>query len=417
MSSPDDDSVASTPRPLPTPITRVILAGIEHSRLGGVAGFMNTMAHGFLGRGYTVEIIGMKPTPPEDEITFERDPRITMRTVYEAEPPAWVSLRRRDRLNRRKVAAFTAWQRSHDQAIERLRPIVSQWGPETLVICTQIYAMEHLVPAGLETGRPGGPFVIAQYHGSRDGSVRQKSIRRLRTWYRDADRLIALTEKDARQFQQLDGMNNTGWIPNPIAPPRVTTPPQRRNEVISLNRYAPEKSLDWLIRAWGVLSPEFPDWRLRLYGDGPLRQDLAALITSLGLEETAFLEGTTSDPETALLGSKVYALTSQHEGLPLTIAEAAQAGVPSVAFDCSPGIRALIDDGTDGIVVARNQLGGLVKGLRALMSDDDLRSSMGAQAKERSARFKLDTILDLWEHEFRMLAGTSDAAAVPDPLS
>lgn len=395
-------------RALPTPITRIVLVGIEHSRLGGVAGFMNTMAHGFLGRGYAVSIIGMKPTPIDSQIAFERDPRIQIHTIYDAEPPPWVALGRKGRLDPRKVARHRVWERSRRQAIDRLRPMVEQWGPETMVICTQIYAMEHLVPAGLQTGRRDSPYVITQYHGSREGSVRQKSIRRLRRWYADADRLIALTQEDARQFQRLDGMNNTGWIPNPIAPPRIIEAPLRRNEVVSLNRYSPEKSLDWLIRAWAVLAPEFPEWTLRLYGEGPLRPSLAALITNLDLDGVVFLEGTTSEPEMALLGSKIYALTSQHEGLPLTIAEAAQAGVPTVCFDCCPGIRALIDDEEDGLVVPPNQLALLIESLRRLMADDELRQRMGARARERSARFALDTILDLWEGQFRTLAGGAE---------
>ena len=413
MSVSRESAVMPTHQPLPTSIKRIVLIGIEHSRLGGVAGFMNTMAHGFLGRGYDVEIIGMIPTPSGSEVRFERDPRIKLRTVSESEPPEWVPLAGSGRLNLWKVAQRKAWEHSRRKAIDRLRPIVAKWGPETVVICTQIYAMEHLVPAGLQAGRPNGPYVMVQYHGSRDMSVRLKSIRRLREWYADADRLIALTEEDARQFQQLDRMNNTGWIPNPIPVARVTTPPQRRNDVISLNRYDEQKSLDWLLRAWAVVSPEFPEWTLRLYGEGPLRTPLADLITSLGIDKTAFLEGPTSKPEEALLAGKIYALSSQYEGLPLTIAEAAQAGVPTVAFDCCPGIRALIDDGDDGIVVPQNQLHGLVDGLRTLMTDDDLRLRMGTRAKERSSRFRLDAILDLWENEFRLLTGAGGIRTAP----
>jgi glycosyltransferase involved in cell wall biosynthesis len=390
--------------PESTGISRVVLAGIEHSRLGGVSGFMNTLAHGFLGRGYDVEVIGMTPTPPEAVVDLDRDPRIRLRTVYDAQPPDREKLSPLDRLSPAKVARQRRRESLAEVAIDRLRPIVASWGAETLLICTQLYAMEHLAPAGLVGGRADGPYVIAQYHGSRHMAAQLGSLQRVREWYSDADRFLALTAADAELFREKDRLNNTGFLPNPIPAPRHGDA-VRHNEVVSLNRYDEQKSLDWLLRAWAVLAPDFPDWRLRLYGEGPLRSELARVIAELGIGGSATLEGITHDGEAALRRGKIYALTSQYEGLPLTIAEAAQAGVPSVAFDCAPGIRELIEDGTDGVVVPPNHLLGLVDGLRQLMGDDDLRERMGRRAQERSARFALDPILDRWEEEMGLLTG------------
>jgi glycosyltransferase involved in cell wall biosynthesis len=381
-----------------------VLAGIEHSRLGGVSGFMNTMAHGFLGRGYDVEVIGMTPTPAGAVVDFDRDPRIRLRTIYDTQPPDWEKLGPLDRLNPGKIARQRRRDAMREVAIGRLRPTVATWGPETLVICTQIYAMEHIAPAGLVCGRPDGPYVIAQYHGSRHMSARLGSLGRLREWYADADRFLALTAADAELFRTKDWLNNTGFLPNPIPAPRQGPAP-RHNEVVSLNRYDEQKSLDWLLRAWAVLAPDFPEWRLRLYGEGPLRDDLARLVDELGIGGSATLEGITHDGEAALRRCKIYALTSQYEGLPLTIAEAAQAGVPTVSFGCAPGIRELIEDGVDGIVVPQNHLLGLVAGLRRLMGDEALREQMGRRAQERAGRFALDTILDRWEEELGLLTG------------
>jgi glycosyltransferase involved in cell wall biosynthesis len=387
-----------------TGISRVVLAGIEHSRLGGVSGFMNTMAHGFLGRGYDVEIIGMTPTTPDAVVDFDRDPRITLRTIYDSQPPEWEKLAPLDRLSPAKAARQRRRQSLRAAAISRLRPIVAAWDAETLVICTQLYAMEHLAPAGLVGGRAEGPYIIAQYHGSRDMAVQLGSTGRLREWYADADRFLALTAADGELFREREQLNNTGSVPNPIPAPRHDPAP-RLNEVVSLNRYDEQKSLDWLLRAWAVLAPDFPQWRLRLYGEGPLRADLAGLISELGIGGSATLEGITHDGEAALRRGKIYALTSQYEGLPLTIAEAAQAGVPSVAFDCAPGIRELIDDGVDGVVVPPNHLLGLIESLRQLMGDDALRERMGERAQEKAGRFALDAILDQWEEEMGLLTG------------
>lgn len=397
-------------RAFPTPIRHIVLAGIEHSRLGGVAAFMNTLAHGFLGRGYQVEIIGINPTDPENLVDFNRDSRIALHTVFDTPPPPWPRLSKSDQFNPWKRAKLARWQRAQKVAAARLGPMIRQWGAETLVISTQIYAMEYLTRAGLECGLPDGPYVIAQYHNSRAGAVEERSIHRVKRWNKDADRFLLLTDEDAELFQRLDGLNNTGALPNPL-PPRLVgaalpgADEPRRNEVISLNRYDPQKSLSWLIRAWAQLAPEFPDWRLRMFGEGEQRAQLRKLIDDLGLTESAILEGVTSEAERHLRTGKINALTSQFEGLPLTIAEAARAGTPTVAFDCAPGIRYLIEDGTDGLVVPRNNLPRLVAALRRLMADDTLRAELGTRAQQRSSRFDLDTILDLWEDQMRILTG------------
>lgn len=390
--------------PEATGIRRIVLLGIEHSRLGGVSGFMNTIAHGFLARGYAVEVVGLQPSPPKEAYKFERDPRIVVHTIHGDIPPEWHRMGILDRLRPTKVMADKRWRKVRARGVAALRSLMSDWGPETLVICTQIAGMEYLIPAGLVPGAPNSPYLIAQYHGSRHMSVALGSIRRLRRWYADADRFLALTPADAEAFRARDQLNNTGFIYNPI-PHQGHGAFERENEVVSLNRYDEQKSLDWLLRAWSVLAPEFPGWRLRLYGEGPLRPELAALIEELGISSSATLEGITEDAEKVLRRAKIYAMSSQYEGLPLTIMEAAAAGVPTVSFDCAPGIRDLIDNGVNGIVVPQNQVAGLVTGLRRLMSDDALRQRMGEKAQEASTRFELDAVLDRWEDEMRRLTG------------
>ena len=47
----------------------------------------------------------------------------------------------------------------------------------------------------------------------------------------------------------------------------------------------------------------------------------------------------------------MFALSSIHEGLPMALAEGMACGLACVAFDCAPGVREIVTDGVDGIVV------------------------------------------------------------------
>jgi glycosyltransferase involved in cell wall biosynthesis len=110
--------------------------------------------------------------------------------------------------------------------------------------------------------------------------------------------------------------------------------------------------------------------------------------------------GTTNDVETQLLDSSIFALSSESEGLPLVLVEAMVCGVPCVSFDCSPGIREIITDGVDGLVVTNRSVTELTAGLGTLIDDVDLRRAMGRAAISSAQRFSEDTVLERWEELF-----------------
>src|SRR5919108_343463 len=90
-------------------------------------------------------------------------------------------------------------------------------------------------------------------------------------------------------------------------------------------------------------------------------------------------------------------LSSINEGLPISLGEAMACGVPSVAFDCAPGVREMVTDGEDGIVVPPLDVPALARGIERLIEDEPLRRRMGARARESARRFTKETILDRWE--------------------
>ncbi len=61
--------------------------------------------------------------------------------------------------------------------------------------------------------------------------------------------------------------------------------------------------------------------------------------------------GVVADVEEALVEASVFALPSRAEGFPMSVLEAMAYGLPTVAFDCAPGVRTLIEDDRGGILV------------------------------------------------------------------
>jgi glycosyltransferase involved in cell wall biosynthesis len=77
--------------------------------------------------------------------------------------------------------------------------------------------------------------------------------------------------------------------------------------------------------------------------------------------------------------------------------------MPTVAFDCAPGIRELVEDEISGLVVNPGNVPAFAAALERLIKDRDLRERLGQAAHVSVGRFLPDTIIDRWEALFELL--------------
>ena len=115
------------------------------------------------------------------------------------------------------------------------------------------------------------------------------------------------------------------------------------------------------------------------------------------------MKGKTNNVPSVLGRASVNALSSQHEGLPLAIVEAARFGFPTVSFNCAPGISELIDDGVTGIITPPNNSHLLAEGLRTYLQDRSVRLSAGRKARIKSKAYETHRIVADWKELFRTL--------------
>lgn len=171
-----------------------------------------------------------------------------------------------------------------------------------------------------------------------------------------------------------------------------------RKVLLSVGRLDPQKDQATLIRAFQSLAKKFPDWDLRIVGEGPLRRELETLIQSLDIEDRVSLPGTTRNINTEYCSAQVFVLPSRYESFGLATAEAMAHGLPVIGFsDCS-GTNELITDGVDGYLVSGEDRDvALSAALERLMRDADLRVSLGCAGRDSVARYSSDNVLDLWE--------------------
>lgn len=158
-----------------------------------------------------------------------------------------------------------------------------------------------------------------------------------------------------------------------------------------------QKRLDCLIRAFRLVTPEYPHWRLRIIGDGPAEARLRELVLALELSDRVTIEHSTPEIFAAYSNANLFAIPSLWEGFPNALAEAMSHGVPGVGFADAAGVSNLITDGVLGWL-ARG-LGcerSFADALRAAMQDGEERSRRGVLAAQEMAIYGPRMVFDQW---------------------
>ena len=147
-------------------------------------------------------------------------------------------------------------------------------------------------------------------------------------------------------------------------------------------RLSVEKGIDVLIRAVEIVHRTIPDAGFVVFGDGPRREELTALIAEKNLQDTLVLAGFRSGAQSLFSGLDVMAMASRAEGLPVAILEAMSVGIPVVSTAVD-GIPEAIVDGETGYLVASEDHAALADRLLKVLESPDLRATMGARGRER----------------------------------
>ncbi len=149
-----------------------------------------------------------------------------------------------------------------------------------------------------------------------------------------------------------------------------------------VGRLVPIKRVDLLIDAVGLARARGADVLLAIVGDGELREVLEAQAAALG-DAAAFL-GFRDDIAEIAAATDLAVLSSDNEGTPVALIEAAAAGVPALATAVG-GVADIVLDGQTGLLVAPGDVEGLAAALVRAAGDRAGLRRMGAAAREHVA--------------------------------
>jgi glycosyltransferase involved in cell wall biosynthesis len=141
-----------------------------------------------------------------------------------------------------------------------------------------------------------------------------------------------------------------------------------------------------LVEDWRVIAARWPTARLWIIGDGPTRDWVGERLIDWDLRYQVMMPGAFEDWSDLFLAADVFVWPAEHGGRQ-TILRAMSAGLPVVAGE-SADLRGMIEPGTHGLLVARDEPGAWSSAIGELLEAPQLAAQMGAEASKRvNARY------------------------------
>jgi glycosyltransferase involved in cell wall biosynthesis len=158
-----------------------------------------------------------------------------------------------------------------------------------------------------------------------------------------------------------------------------------------------QKGLDDLLRAVAGLRGRGVECRVRLVGDGPLREALEHQAREDGIADRVEFLGAMPNPDVLRVMREAHAFVLPSrpaangcmDGIPNVLIEAMALGVPAVSTRLS-GIPELIEDGVCGLLVAPGDVAGLAAAIARLHGDAELRARFST-----AGRCKVEALFDM----------------------
>lgn len=225
------------------------------------------------------------------------------------------------------------------------------------------------------------------------------------------DRCLLLCEAYRRDFDAAIASKfgeelvrgKTAAILNPLTPavPGETMPKQKI--ILYVGRLVrTHKRVDRLLQIWQKIESHHPDWQLQIVGEGEERPALEKLARRLRLQRIHFL-GYRSDMPTIYRTASFICLTSNFEGLPMSLMEGQQYGVIPVSFDSYAGIQEIAQDGKAGIIIPSYSLRRYASRLNRILDHPQEQEQLRRQALAAAQRYDPQVIGQQWLRLFEEL--------------
>ncbi len=183
------------------------------------------------------------------------------------------------------------------------------------------------------------------------------------------------------------GIDGVTFAP-PLTPPDI--------DLIFTGRLAEIKRIDVFLRTVRLVRDAVPSVSAIIVGDGERRTALEALARELDIGDCITFAGHQADVAGWLRRSKIFVLTSDSEGLALSLMEAMMCGLPAVVSDVGD-LGDLVEDGVNGYLVQRRSPEAFAERICELLLNEDKLAANSRAARQAALRHETGRVARRWD--------------------
>ena len=240
------------------------------------------------------------------------------------------------------------------------------------------------------------PPVLVTSHGGDLYALRGWFLERMQRWVLGRADAVTVVSQAMREYCEQKGIApehiavqsmgvdlESGFTPGDSASPR--------DGLVFVGRLVEKKGVSYLIEAVSILAERYPQLKLNIVGDGPLRESLEGLARRLDVDDRVHFVGSVSNEEVPdylraaeiSVMPSVVAASGDQEGLGLVAVEGLGCGCAVVAFDL-PAVRDTIIHGKTGLMAEPENAIDLAEKIALLLEDRELRKRLAESGRRHA---------------------------------
>ncbi len=259
-------------------------------------------------------------------------------------------------------------------------------------------------------GKLSCPLILST-HGGFFHSSRFRWIKKI--WFHNlspraldtCDRVLASSAQDLELFKSID--ESVELLENGVELKDLSVSGKIPNLAswLYVGGFQAHKQVPLLIEFFSQAYSSYPELRLTLVGEGPLRKQCEALVQAHGLEQVVCFAGTVEREDLVKLyhGAGLFLSAASYEGFGLAVVEAMAAGALLLLSDIE-AFKAFTPNNDTGQRVDFSDLSSARRGFERLYElDGEVLRSMSERCTQISARFDWDTVSHEFENHYLTL--------------
>lgn len=187
---------------------------------------------------------------------------------------------------------------------------------------------------------------LSDIYGQKTAPIRQALIKK---YYPKADYILVQTPVQKQDLEKILEIGKSdkvvatpNWLPLDYPPPNIPSYRKRTNHLLFVGRIAAQKNLPLFIDIINILTKKTPLIKSTIVGSGSDETMIRNRIKKLTLTKNITMVGASNHPQTYYTNSRIFLITSDYEGFPLTLMEAISSGCFPICRDL-PEVRLFFD--------------------------------------------------------------------------